>query len=142
MLTTVHGRQVKLDFELIYIITEPDPDLKATINLYGKENLSLLHIMIQSPYITKIRNDLAMTFTNYVANTGGILGLCLGFSFISCVEILYWCCCCCCCRQMKKNTVECTSWWVAWGTELFILLIILQLCAKLSLLYILYLIEI
>ena len=43
--------------------------------------------MIQSPYVTKIKRDVAMTFTSYVANTGGLLGLCLGFSFISLVEI-------------------------------------------------------
>ena len=112
-------RKIILDFELICILTEPNQDLKKMINLYGKENLSLLHILIQSPYITKIKRDVAMTFTSYVANTGGLLGLCLGFSFISGVEILYWCCYCCCGRKMKKNTVENTasdqaSWRVAW----------------------------
>ena len=47
----------------------------------------------------KIKRDVAMTFTSYVANTGGLLGLCLGFSFISLVEILFWVCCCL--RQVK-----------------------------------------
>ena len=35
-----------------------------------------------------------MTFTSYVANAGGLLGLCLGFSFISGIEIIFWLCCC------------------------------------------------
>ena len=48
--------------------------------------------MIQSPYITKMKRDVSITYTNYVANTGGILGLCIGFSFISIIEILFWSC--------------------------------------------------
>ena len=47
---------------------------------YGRENLAMVNIFIQSPYVTKIRRDVAMTWTNYVANTGGLLGLCIGKS--------------------------------------------------------------
>ena len=63
---------------------------------YGKSNLALVRVTIQSPYITKIQRDVAMSFTSFVANTGGLLGLCLGFSFISGIELIFWCCCCCC----------------------------------------------
>ena len=37
---------------------------------YGKDNLALIHVMIQSPYVTVIERDVSMTFTEYVANTG------------------------------------------------------------------------
>ena len=37
---------------------------------YAKENLALVHLVIQSPYVTKIKQDVAVTFTTYVANTG------------------------------------------------------------------------
>ena len=37
---------------------------------YGKDNLALIHVMIQSPYVTMIERDVSMTFTEYVANTG------------------------------------------------------------------------
>ena len=49
--------------------------------------------MVQSPYITKIKRDVAIPFVTFVANSGGLLGLCIGFSFISAVELLYWICC-------------------------------------------------
>ena len=62
---------------------------------YGRENLAFTQVMMQSPYVTFIKREAAMTFTSYVANTGGLLGLCLGFSFISGIEIIFWCCCCC-----------------------------------------------
>ena len=68
---------------------------------YGQHNLAHVHVMIQSPYITKIRRDVAMTFTNYVANAGGLIGLCIGFSFISGIEILFWLCRCC--FELKKK---------------------------------------
>ena len=58
---------------------------------YGRDNLALVQILIQKPYYTKYKRDVAMTFTTYIANTGGLLGLCLGFSFLSAIEILYWC---------------------------------------------------
>ena len=62
---------------------------------YGSENLAFVRIFILSPYVTLMKRDVAMTFINYIANTGGLLGLCLGFSFISAFEIFYWICICC-----------------------------------------------
>ena len=73
---------------------EPISTLRDELFEYGKQNLALIHVMIQSPYATKIKRDVAMTLTNYVGNTGGLLGLCLGFSFISFIEIIFWCCFC------------------------------------------------
>ena len=59
---------------------------------YGRKNLALIHVMIQSPYSTKIKRDVAMTFTTYIANSGGLVGLCLGFSFMSGIEIIFFLC--------------------------------------------------
>ena len=73
---------------------EPNETLSNEVYQYGKQNLALIHLMIQSPYVTKIKRDVEMTFTSYVANTGGLLGLCLGFSFISFIEIVFWIFCC------------------------------------------------
>ena len=69
----------------------PDEKLVEEMYQYGKKNLAVVKIMMQSPYVTKIKRDLAMTLINYIANTGGLLGLFLGFSFISLLEIFYWC---------------------------------------------------
>ena len=83
---------------------EPNQTLIDEMYNYGRENLALVHVMIQSPYITKIKRDVSITFTNYMANTGGLLGLCIGFSFISAFEILF--CFCSCCMKPKKTAVE------------------------------------
>ena len=83
---------------------EPNQTLIDEMYNYGRENLAMVHVMIQSPYITKIKRDVSITFTNYMANTGGLLGLCIGFSFISAFEILF--CFCSCCMKPKKTAVE------------------------------------
>ena len=80
---------------------EPNSKLVNELYRYGRENLAMIHVMIQSPYVTLIKRDVSMTFTSYVANTGGLLGLCLGFSFISAIEMIFWLCCCCC--EFKRN---------------------------------------
>ena len=69
---------------------------------YERNNIALVHVMIQSPFITTFKRDVAMTFLSYVANTGGLLGLFIGFSCISGIEILFWSCCCCN-FKFKKN---------------------------------------
>ena len=74
---------------------EPNETLVNEMYQYGGDNLALIHVAIQNPRVTKMKRDVEMTFTRFVANTGGLLGLCLGFSFISGIEIIFWCCCFC-----------------------------------------------
>ena len=76
---------------------------------YGRQNLALVHVMVQSPYVTKIKRDVAMSFVTFVANSGGLLGLCIGFRFISAVELLYWIFCICNIgikKLLNKNVVK------------------------------------
>ena len=89
--------------------TEPDQTLINELYQYGRQNLALIHIMVQSPYVTKIKRDVAMPFITFVANSGGLLGLCIGFSFISAVEILFWISCCC--RSCSK--IAFCSWMIS-----------------------------
>ena len=37
-----------------------------------------------------------MTIFAFISNIGGLLGLCLGISFVSALEFLYWFCICLC----------------------------------------------
>ncbi|CAL8136814.1 unnamed protein product [Orchesella dallaii] len=53
-------------------------------------NISIVHIFYQSPStVPKLRKRLYGK-TDLIANTGGILGLCLGFSVLSVAEFLYY----------------------------------------------------
>ena len=87
---------------------EPNETLVKELHQYGRQNLALIHVMVQSPYVTKIKRDVAMPFITFIANSGGLLGLCIGFSFISAVEIFFWICCFCNIgikKMCKKNIV-------------------------------------
>ena len=39
--------------------------------------------------LNRIKRDQKITVIGFVANTGGLLGLCMGFSLVSAFEILY-----------------------------------------------------
>lgn len=41
--------------------------------------------------VTRIKRDQKIPIIGFVANTGGLLGLCMGFSLVSAFEIIYHC---------------------------------------------------
>ena len=49
-----------------------------------------MHKTKKDSFATKIVRDEKVTVTSFVANVGGLLGLCMGFSLVSVVEILYF----------------------------------------------------
>ena len=48
-------------------------------------------IFFQDPVVTRIKRDQKIPIIGFVANTGGLLGLCMGFSLVSAFEIVYHC---------------------------------------------------
>ncbi len=68
--------------------------LEREVTHYAKGNLIYVIYFIQSPYMTLIKRDIEMTLTDFVSNTGGLLGLFLGFSVISLFELIFWACKC------------------------------------------------
>lgn len=57
---------------------------------YIRENLAIVHIyFLDSSYRGFTKNEL-IGFTEFLSNTGGLLGLFMGFSVISLIEIIYF----------------------------------------------------
>lgn len=57
--------------------------------LYSRENIAKVDIFLKDPYVKRfIREEKISEFT-FVGTVGGLLGLFLGFSFVSAVEIVY-----------------------------------------------------
>ena len=67
------------------------PDIFEELHKYAKENLLWLNVYVKDSFATRIIRDERMTRTSFIANVGGLLGLCMGFSLVSVVEILYFC---------------------------------------------------
>ena len=54
------------------------------------ENIVSLKVFLKDPYIQVIKRQEKMSSTTFLSNVGGLLGLCLGFSVLSLVEIIYF----------------------------------------------------
>lgn len=63
--------------------------LEDDIFSYAKKNLAVVNVYIKDPVVTMIRRDQKIPVIAFVANTGGLLGLCMGFSLVSVFEVLY-----------------------------------------------------
>jgi len=62
-----------------------------SLYLYARRNLLWLNVYIKDSFATRIVRDERMTITSFVANVGGLLGLCMGFSLVSVAEMVYFC---------------------------------------------------
>ena len=47
---------------------------------------------LREPYVTKYIIEEKISEISFVGNVGGLLGLLMGFSFMSIVELIYLCC--------------------------------------------------
>ena len=65
--------------------------IKALSSFQVKSVFVELTFMFQDPYAKRFMKDEKITKTAYIANSGGLLGLCMGFSLVSAAEILYHC---------------------------------------------------
>ena len=67
-----------------------DEKLLNALFLYARENLALVNIYIKPPVVTRIMKDERIPVIWFVANCGGILGLCMGFSIVTVFEVLHY----------------------------------------------------
>ena len=78
---------------------------KEQLLAYASGNLVKINAFFDSPYLSKYQTDevtvlllpictgacfKVMSATTFIANIGGMLGLCMGFSFVSLVEIFFF----------------------------------------------------
>ena len=70
------------------LFPEKHPEFKN--QTFVANNLAVLHLYFKDlHFITKERDEL-YTIVDFVANIGGLLGLCMGLSTISLMEIVYF----------------------------------------------------
>ena len=68
---------------------QPFFSIEEDIFQYAKKNLAIVNVYIKDPVVTRILRDEKTPIIAFVANTGGLMGLCMGFSLVSVFEILY-----------------------------------------------------
>jgi len=62
---------------------------RQAVMLYCRDNLARVVVFIQKPFVTIYLRDQVMSYLQLVANMGGLMGLCMGFSVVSVAEIFY-----------------------------------------------------
>ncbi|KAK2720461.1 hypothetical protein QYM36_004368, partial [Artemia franciscana] len=63
---------------------------KFSNRTYNSENLSRLHFFYKDAYVIHYIRDLRLAWEDFIASTGGLLGLGTGFSLLSGVELIYF----------------------------------------------------
>ena len=64
-------------------------DLEDDLYLYTKQNIVMANIMTKDLTVTQIMKDEKTSTISFIANTGGLMGLCIGLSSVSIFEIIY-----------------------------------------------------
>ena len=62
-----------------------------TILSYTEQNVALVTVFMDKPYCVKILQEVKFTTISLIGNIGGVLGLCLGGSLVSLVELVWFC---------------------------------------------------
>ena len=74
-------------------VNPPQGNIQDTMNdfvhKYAMENVAVIKLFVKDPYYTNNKRDVAITITTFIGNAGGLMGLCLGLSFISLFEVVY-----------------------------------------------------
>ncbi|XP_031627357.1 pickpocket protein 28-like [Contarinia nasturtii] len=81
--------EVTYDSEISMAPLLPQAPLLAKQGLLGP-NVSVMHIFFKNNYFRSQRKDELIGFTEFLSNTGGLLGLFMGFSLFSFIEIFYF----------------------------------------------------
>ncbi len=89
---SVCGSDLRWDPIRLWGFSPTDADvinLEEIVFQYAKHNLAVVNVYIKDPVVTSIQRDQKIPIIGFVANTGGLLGLCMGFSLVSVFELLY-----------------------------------------------------
>jgi uncharacterized membrane protein len=68
-----------------YMNTDDDKDYHAY-----ERDIAIAHFYFDSSTIFQYSRQNRLTLTAFISQIGGVLGLCIGFSIVSLVELAYW----------------------------------------------------
>ena len=64
-------------------------DADETYDAYERD-VAIVSFYFREPAVLEFGREARMTQTGFIAQVGGLMGLCLGFSFLSLIEVIYW----------------------------------------------------
>ena len=78
------------EFQTDVVENSTDEALLSAMFTYARQNLALVNIYIKPPVVKRIMKDERIPVIWFVANCGGILGLCMGFSIVTVFEVIHY----------------------------------------------------
>ena len=75
---------------IMFNCTTQSCPIEDVIVKYAKENLILANVFMKSPFVTRFLKDEKGNVIDRVARIGGLLSLGMGFSIVSCLEIIFY----------------------------------------------------
>ena len=78
------------EFQTDVVENSTDEALLSAMFTYARQNLALVNIYIKPPVVKRIMRDERIPVIWFVANCGGILGLCMGFSIVTVFEVIHY----------------------------------------------------
>ena len=64
-------------------------DKAATYDAYERD-IAMVSFFFEDAEIIEFGREKRMTLIQLISQMGGLMGVCIGFSFVSAVEIFYW----------------------------------------------------
>ena len=74
----------------IKIFDESGEEIPKSYDAYEKD-IAMVTFFFETNTVFEFSRDQRLTMVGFISQMGGLLGLWMGFSFISAFEILYWC---------------------------------------------------
>ena len=72
--------------------TKKADEFEEDVFKYAQNNIVILSMFIRTPFAEKIVTAEKISRISFMSDVGGLLGLFMGFSFVSAVEILFHAC--------------------------------------------------
>ena len=66
-----------------------DTNTRPTYDAYEKD-IAMVTFFFESTTALQYQRQLRLTLVGFISQVGGLMGLCLGISFISMIEVVYW----------------------------------------------------
>ena len=65
-------------------------DFSSTLTKYTKDNVAFVTLFMREPFAEVLAINVDTTDLDFISAIGGLLGLCMGFSFVTLAEIFYY----------------------------------------------------
>ena len=79
-----------LPWALYGSVNDSDADVFTdSLMQYSQDNLLQINVYISKPFATQYTTEIVTSHITMLSNMGGLLGLCMGFSVVSLLEIFH-----------------------------------------------------